>query len=72
MNLRGNLTCIQLIFKTVLYLSFFALLLHFYFIEQFLEYLKGRVTYSTAIDIRKDVIFSSILVWVTYKRYLQQ
>ena len=67
MNLRGNLTCIKLIFKTVLYLSFLALFLHFYFIEQFLEYLKGRTTYSTAIDIRSEVDFPSILVCVTYR-----
>ena len=69
MDLRGNnLTCIKLVFKTVLYLSFLALFLHFYFIEQFLEYLKGRTTYSTAIDIRKEVDFPSILVCVPYRR----
>ena len=70
MDLRGNLVCIKLIFKTALYLCFFALFLQFYFIEQFLEYLKGRTTYSTAIDIRKDVDFPSILVCTAYKRDL--
>ena len=68
MNLRGNLTCIKLIFKTALYLCFFALFLQFYFIEQFSEYIKGRTTYSTAIDIRNVVDFPSILVCVPYRR----